>query len=160
MNLIPWRHRINVRPHVPSTLGSDPLRSEMDRMLEQFFGEPLAFDLAGVAAGAWTMPVDVSETAEAYLVRAELPGLDPKDVEITLSEGVLTIQGEKRAETQSENEGRHVSERRFGAFRRSFVLPSAVDESKVVARHENGVLRVELAKLAPVKPRKIEIKAS
>jgi HSP20 family protein len=141
-------------------VGCDPFTAEFDSMVERFFGQPLALERTGSEQRAWSMPVDITETNDAYHVEVELPGIDQKNVEVTLSEGVLTIQAEKQEVSRSDNDNRHVTERRYGSFRRSFVLPNSVDDSKVDARFEKGVLHVDLIKTAPVKARKIEIKAS
>lgn len=157
----PWKHKVQVRRNeVPAQLGGDPFQSEFDAMVERFFGPQAGLGVADAASRAWAMPVDILETGEGYRLRVELPGVDPKDVEVTLNEGVLTVQGEKRGDEQREGETRHISERRFGTFRRAFVMPNAVDESKVTAKFESGVLQIDVAKLAPVKPRRIEIQAS
>jgi HSP20 family protein len=104
--------------------------------------------------------MDVKETDKEIVIEAELPGMEEKDVSLTLQEGVLTVQGEKKIEYDEDKENDHMMERRYGSFQRSLRLPDTVDEDKVEARFENGVLRITLPKRpeAGGAQRKIEIK--
>ena len=150
--------------------GRDPFasfRHEMDRLFDDFFAptEPRSF--AGPAVGAqgggglgvWPS-LEVAETDQAYTVTAELPGIDPNDVEIDLRENALSISGEKRSERNEENGGRRYSERSFGRFERTIPLEAEVDADRVEARCENGILKITLPKneKARDKSRRIEIK--
>lgn len=90
--------------------------------------------------------IDVRETDKELVVEAELPGMDEKDVSVTLSNGVLTLKGEKKSEREEKKDNYHVSERSYGSFQRSFELGDAVDPDKVQASFEKGVLKVTLAK--------------
>jgi HSP20 family protein len=148
---------------------SDPfgaLRSEMDRLFDTFMGGlptfPSMFAPTGARGFALTPNLDVKETDKEVLVEAELPGLEDKDISLMIQNGVLTIQGEKRLEYDEEKENYHVMERRYGSFQRSLRIPDTVDEGKVEARFENGVLKVTLPKRAEVarEQRRIEIKKS
>ena len=105
--------------------------------------------------------VDLAEKDGEYEITAELPGLDEKDVELRLSNGVLSISGEKKAEHEEKDKNYHFSERRYGSFRRSFRVPEGVDESKIEAHFEKGVLTVKLPKSqqSADSGKKIEIKA-
>jgi HSP20 family protein len=110
---------------------------------------------------ALTVPeIDIRENANAIVVEAELPGVDEKDVTVTLANGVLTIKGEKKHQKEEKGESYHVVERSYGAFERAVRLPDTVDDAKVEAKFENGVLRVTAAKRpeAIKAERKIEIK--
>jgi HSP20 family protein len=104
--------------------------------------------------------MDVKETDKEIVIEAELPGMEEKDVSLTLQEGVLTVQGEKKIEYDEDKENYHMMERRYGSFQRSLRLPDTVDEDKVEARFENGVLRITFSKRpeAGGAQRKIEIK--
>jgi HSP20 family protein len=105
--------------------------------------------------------IDVSETESAYLVKAELPGVSRDGLDVTINDGVLTINAERNEEKKEEKEGRLIrQERYYGKFVRSLRLGSDVDESKVEARYEDGVLHLSLPKTAEVKPRKVDIKVS
>ncbi|MGQ9365974.1 Hsp20/alpha crystallin family protein [Azospirillum sp. A39] len=127
------------------------LRERMDRMFDGMFGylEPFG-RLRGVAPPVVMPHVDIAETADALTITAELPGLDEKDVTLTLLDGVLTLKGEKKAEKEEKDEQRsyHLVERSYGAFTRSFRLPETVDPDKVTATFEKGVLTVTVPKTA------------
>ncbi len=148
------------------------LRADMERLFDDFFaGTMMPFGGRGRlvepfrtferAFGAATPAVDLVETDKAFELKAELPGLDEKSVEVTLSENVLTIKGEKKEEHEEEQAGVHYAERRFGSFERAFRLPENVDQDAIAATFKNGVLTVTMPKTAePEKPqKKIEIKA-
>ena len=100
---------------------------------------------------------DVSETDKAIEITAEVPGIDEKEIEVTLSDGVLTIKGEKKAETEKQEQDYHLTERRYGAFSRSFRLPDTIDEAKVKASFDKGVLAVALPKRPQVKKQEKKI---
>lgn len=137
--------------------------SEMDRLLESFFGRrtpfaPLSFGLpsAGMPdlrdTGVALVPqVDVTEDDKAITVTAELPGLTEKDIEVTLEDGVLTLKGEKREEKSDATS--HMTERRYGRFQRSFRLPDGVDEDKVTAAVDKGVLHITVPKNPAAAPK-------
>ncbi|MDX1482874.1 MAG: Hsp20/alpha crystallin family protein [Alphaproteobacteria bacterium] len=137
------------------------LRAEVDRLFDDFgrkdfgFGRSL-FSLEpfkGVAPsfGAKMPVVNVSETDTAYEITAELPGIDEKDVEVSLADGVLTVKGEKKEEREEKEKNHYLSERTFGAFQRSFRLPENADDKKISADVAKGVLTVKIAKKAPAK---------
>lgn len=156
MQLIPWKQRNGIRP---SSASAHPLDAQFDTLVQQFFGEPFGVQSWARAAGLSTA-IDVSESADHVLVRAELPGVAPDEIEITFQDGVLTLSGEKRDEQRNEQDGWRMSERSFGSFKRSLAIAATIDESKISAEHKNGVLSVRLPKVEPVKPRKIEIRPS
>ena len=138
------------------------MQSEMNRMLDDMLGTTFRRpqrQLAGVTE--WAPAVDVVTKNGDLVVRAELPGVKQEDVDITLQNNVLTISGERKAEQEEERGGYYVRERRYGSFSRSFTLPEGVDESKVHARYENGVLEVTVEGAAAVQePRRIQIEGS
>jgi HSP20 family protein len=148
------------------------LQSEMDRLFDRFsrgfpslsMGRDLfdwdPFRASGGALGITAPHVDVSETDKSYEISAELPGLDEKNVNIELKDDVLTLTGEKKEESEKEEKDYHVSERRFGSFRRSFRLPSGADQEKISADFKNGVLKIAMPKSATAqkKGRKIDVK--
>ena len=123
----------------------------MDRLFDTFLGGgfptfPSIFG-SGVGRSAMLVPrMDVKETDKEIIIEAELPGLEEKDVSLTLQNGILTVQGEKKIEYDEEKENYHMMERSYGSFQRSLRLPDTVDEDKVEARFENGILRVTLPK--------------
>jgi HSP20 family protein len=146
---------------------SDPfsaLRAEMDSLFDSFIGGLPAFSgMFGSSGGrgfALIPHMDITETDKEIVVEAELPGLDEKDVSLALQDGVLTIRGEKKHERNEEKENYRMMERRYGSFQRSVQLPDTVDEDKVEATFNNGVLKVSLPKRpeASGKQRTIPIK--
>ena len=132
----------------------ESLRREMDRLWENFFGERGGLE----PIESWVHALDVTETKDSLIVKAELPGIDPKDVEISLSGNVLTIKGEKKQEKEEKDESYHLVERRYGSFVRSIRLPVEVQEDKIEASYKNGVLKVVLPKSEKAKRKEIKIK--
>jgi HSP20 family protein len=142
-------------------------RREMDRLFDDFssgFWRGSLFDMAPsrrAEATFRTMPaVDVSETDKAYEITAELPGLDEKNIEVKLANGVLSIKGEKQEEKEEKEKDYYRRERSFGSFERSFQVPDDVEEDKIAASFKNGVLSVTLPKSgeAQKQAKKIEVK--
>ena len=130
-----------------------PRRDLFDRFFEDF-GLPSVFS----EETGFSPAFDVSETDEEFTVKAELPGIVEKDIDISISDGILTIKGEKKHEKEEENACYHTVERRYGSFSRTMRLPTDVDAEKVDATFKDGVLRLALPKSEASKPRKIEIK--
>jgi HSP20 family protein len=106
----------------------------------------------------WIPTVDIEEGDQDYHITAELPGLRKEDVKITLQEGVLTLQGERKQEREEKGKRFHRVERSYGGFVRSFALPDVVDEAKVLAEFKDGVLHIRLPKSEKAKPKAIEVK--
>ena len=160
------------RTSAPSTVPNPwlNLRSEMDRLFDRFsgFGLPSMrrmFDLAPSVESTFTFnvpAVDVTEDDKAYKVTAELPGLDEKDIDVSVTGEVLTLKGEKRQEKEEKNKNWYVSERAYGAFQRAFALPEGVDRDKIAAEFAKGVLTVTLPKSAQAQSqqKKIDVKAA
>jgi HSP20 family protein len=142
----------------------DSLRSEIDRVFSEF-GSPSIFDRAfGRMPAAFSRgipAVDLVETEKAFELSAELPGVDAKDLDVTLADGILTIKGEKSEAKEEKDKGYYVSERRYGSFQRSLELPRGVDSEKIEANFSNGVLKLILPKTPErqKKDRKITVKA-
>ena len=132
------------------------LRREIDKLFEDTFGNAGAPVLS---SSGWLPAVDVKETNDALLFDLEMPGVAEDRLEITCEGGVLAIAGEKTAVKKEGDEGKwHIVERTFGSFRRSFQLPTNVQEDKIEATLTNGVLHVRVPKMELPKPRKIEVK--
>lgn len=145
-----------VRP-VERTRGWDVF-GDFDDLMGNWFRAPVT---ARRGDAARSPAIDVSETESAYLVKAELPGVSRDGLDVTINDGVLTINAERNEEKKEEKEGRLIrQERYYGKFVRSLRLGSDVDESKVEARYEDGVLHLSLPKTAEVKPRKVDIKVN
>ena len=133
------------------------VRREMERFFDRF-AEP-TWEPFEAMAGDWAPKLDLSETKDAMVVKAEMPGVDPKEIEISLTGDVLTLKGEKEKETEEKEERYHRVERTYGAFLRSVRLPMAVDGGKVTATFKNGVLIVTLPKTPAAKGTMIPVKA-
>jgi HSP20 family protein len=135
------------------------MEREMGDLFGRFFHDWPAGGLA-TRGRAWTPAVDMIDRPDEVVVRADLPGLEQKDVDVTIQEGMLTIRGERKEEREEKKEGEdyYHAERAFGAFVRSMPLPPGVDPEKVKATFKNGILEVHLQKTKESKARKIEIK--
>ena len=145
MELMPWKPFGEL----------DTFRREMDSLFERFMGgRPFTRRLRE----EWLPSVDISETKNDLVVKAELPGLDPKDIDVSITGNVLTIKGEKKEEKEEKDEQRHYMERYHGSFQRSFQLPAEVKSDKIDASFDKGVLKVTLPKTEQAKKKEIEIK--
>jgi HSP20 family protein len=109
-------------------------------------------------ATAWAPALDISERKDAYLVTVELPGVEPDDLEITMEDGLLTIQGERHFAHDSSEQQFHRVERRYGAFRRSITLPAQVQAEQIQASFDNGVLQIVVPKMEEAKPKRIQVR--
>lgn len=105
----------------------------------------------------WAPAVDIKETAEAYNIEAELPGMSKDDVKVTVQDGVLSIQGERKHEEETDDKKHHRIERVYGSFLRRFTLPENVDENSIRANFKDGVLSLTLTKAEPAEPKAIEV---
>jgi HSP20 family protein len=108
----------------------------------------------------WIPTVDISENDQGYLIKAELPEVKKDDVKVTVEDGVLTIQGERRQEKEEKGKKYHRVERSYGSFVRSFSLPESVDEGAVKAEYKDGVLNLHLPKTEKVKPKAIDVRVA
>lgn len=143
----------------------DNLHREMDRLFDEFFrGTP--FRSVGLpetfAFGDVTPTIDVAEDDKAFRVSVELPGMDEKDIDLSLADGLLTIRGEKKREHEDKGKDFYRKERSFGSFRRALPIPGDVDDSKIDAQFKKGVLMITLPKTeeAKKKVRHIDVKAA
>ncbi len=132
------------------------LQREMDRLFEDFFRR------GGLLRGEWRWApsVDVIETNDTVVVKAELPGMDPKDVDISVSGDTLTIKGEKKEEREEKGKTFYRMERCYGSFCRSIDLPTSVEADRAKADYKNGILEITLPKSEQVKAKKIPIKTN
>lgn len=129
---------------------------DFGRMLDHFFtGAPR---LRREAAEGWQVQIDVTETEDAFVVNAEVPGIDPAELEISVQGDVLILAGEKRSEETKTEGPATYTERRYGSFRREIPLRSEVDAAEAAADHKNGVVTIRLPKAVAVRPRRIEVK--
>jgi len=129
------------------------LDREINSLVKTFWGEPSCAN----GPGGWNPKVDVAELEDRYEVQAEVPGLTKEDVTVTLKDGVLTIEGEKKQSGETSENGYRRSERVYGKFSRSFNLGDRVSADKISAAYKDGVLTVTLPKAEEVKPKAIEV---
>lgn len=114
-------------------------------------------DASNIVTSAWRPAVDIKEEKDRFVILADLPGVDPKDIEITTENGMLTVRGERKAEKEEEREGFRRVERVRGTFYRRFSLPDTADTSAIQAHGKDGVLEITLPKHEKVQPRKISV---
>ena len=133
----------------------------MDRVFDRFMDESL-FDMPtlwqrgnGQANG---LALDVVEQDDKFVVKASVPGINPEEIEVTFTDGLLTIKGETKEDHEVKEENYHLRERHYGSFMRRIALPTNIDAEKIDAANENGVLTLTLPKAEEVKPRRIEVK--
>lgn len=149
MSVIRWRGEEN------------PYATFQQEMLNKVFPEfgPWGRGAAPAPAGRWVPAIDVTETPETFVVETEVPGIDPKKIEISVIGDTLTVTGEKESTEETKDVVRHHVERTYGAFARSVTLPAAVDPDRLSATSKDGILTITLGKREEVKPRRISVKA-
>lgn len=153
MTLIRWNPLRDVTAWHPVKDFED-MHREIDRMFNRFRS-----DAHDEEASKTLMPaVDIVERENDFNIKLELPGVENKDVKITVQNDILTIKGEKKQESEKKGENYHRVERSYGIFQRSFTLPSSVNSEKIDASYDNGVLTVSVPKLEEAKPKEIEVK--
>jgi HSP20 family protein len=137
------------------------VQDRMNRMFDEVFrGVNRPADEDWALGGTWAPPVDIFEHDGNIVLKAELPGVDPKDVDVRLENNVLTLKGERKFDSEVKREHYHRVERAYGAFSRSFTLPNVVDTDKIKAEYKDGVLRVTLPQRDEAKPKQISIQVS
>lgn len=134
------------------------LQSRLNRAFDTTLAGPARND-EDLLTGAWTPPVDILETKEKTVLKAELPGFDENQIHLHFEDGILSLEGERKFEKESADENYHRVERSYGKFVRSFTIPSNVDNEKISAAFQNGILTVELPKREETKPKAIKIQA-
>ena len=132
------------------------LQGDLDRMFGDAFGRRLSEE----STLPWAPPVDVEETADRYVVRAELPGLKQEDIKISVEDNRLVIHGEKRREAEQAGTNYHRVERVYGQFERSFTLTHAVRQDRIEAIYKDGILEVQIPKAEEAKAREIQVKVA
>lgn len=143
MEIVPWR---------PFGGELSSFRKEMDSLWNRFFGET---PLAKQFTEEWSPSVDISETKDKLVIKAELPGLEAKDVNVSISGDLLTIKGEKKKKEEEKDEHHYCCERYYGSFQRAFQLPTGVQSDKVETTFDKGVLKVMLPKVEEAKKKEI-----
>jgi HSP20 family protein len=148
---------MNVTRYEPWVL-VNRLHQDLDRLLGREFGH--ADDESRGAVSDWLPAVDVQERPDAFLLQADLPGVDSKDIDITMENGVLSLRGRRQHETKQENGGSLRVVGVCGDFFRRFTLPDSADPEAISAQMTNGVLTVRIGKRAEIQPRRIEVRSS
>ena len=134
---------------------------DMKRVLERFFGSAAtaddARDESAVVTSQWVPRVDIKEESDRFVILADLPGIDPQEVEVLMDKGILSIKGERRSESSEQTERFSRIERRYGSFHRRFALPDTADAEGITARGQNGVLEIAIPKKPESTPRRIQV---
>jgi len=133
------------------------LVSRLQKDIDRLWGSPVA---TAADSGAWLPPVDISEEANQFVLHVDLPGVDPRAVEITSDKGVLTIRGQRSANSTQTAEGYRRVERTKGEFQRRFSLPDSADTQNIKAKSVHGVLEIVIPKVAQVQPQRIVVEAA
>src|SRR5262245_15001317 len=160
MSLVPWKSKSAETPEGRSSPIAE-FRSEVNRLFDSFLREPFGALSESVASwGRWSPALDVSESDTEVTVRAEVPGIDPKDLDITVTADRLTVSGEKKETIEKRDRDVSHRESRYGSFSRTVPLPTSVDPQHVTAEYSHGVLKVTLKKTPSAKAKKIQVKSS
>ncbi len=144
MKLVPRDPFFNYLPHLKD--------------INRFFNLELDDEDSTIATSAWTPAVDIAEKNDHFLIEADVPGVDPKDIEVSMENGVLTLKGERESEVKEEKEGYTRVERSHGSFYRRFSLPESADPENISAKSSKGVLQISVGKKETAKPKKITVK--
>lgn len=134
----------------------DQLHRDLDRIAQNRVTQPQNEN----PTADWAPAVDIIEEKDRYVLRADVPGVDPADIDVSMDSGVLTVSGERRTETRTEDEGFRRVERSFGRFYRRFNLPDTADADGIKATSSNGILEISIPKLPEVKSRRIAVEAA
>jgi HSP20 family protein len=133
-------------------------QDEMNRMFEQFFRGGTGEE-AGWGVRTWAPPVDIYETDDALVLKAELPGISKDDVSVEIHQNTLSLRGQRKHEAEVKEDRYHRVERAYGTFQRSFVLPTMVDQKHVQATYKDGILELRLPKSEAAKPKRVAIQS-
>jgi len=133
-------------------------QKEFDRLFREAFTP--GFGEGEISTRTWAPPVDIFENENNIMLKAELPGVDPKDVEVRVEDNTLYLKGERKFERETQEENYHRVERSYGCFARSFSLPNSIDAEKVAAEYKDGLLTLTLPKREEAKPKTIRINVS
>lgn len=145
---------MTLRRYEPWT-GLNQLHNEMDRLFNRY--TPQGSDDTAMSTCDWTPAVDVKEDDEQFLIQADVPGVDPKEIHVHMDKGLLTIEGKREDEKREEKEGYKRVERVYGSFMRRFTLPDTADANNIKAESKNGVLEIVIPKKAAEQPRRIKV---
>ena len=149
MSIVRYRQR-------PSEMA---LHDEIKQVFDRFFNQDDT-DASAVAPAQWVPRVDLKEESGRFVIYADLPGIDPKDIEVQMDKGILSIKGERSSESTTETERFSRVERRYGSFHRRFALPDSADPEGITASGRNGVLEIVIPKRPETTPRRIQVDAA
>ena len=148
MNIVRYRHR-------PAQFA---LQDEISQVFDRFFNDSQTdADGSAVVTAQWVPRVDIKEEAERFVIYADLPGIDPQEIEIQMDKGILSIKGERKSESTTETERFSRVERRYGSFHRRFALPDSADPEGITANGRDGVLEIVIPKRPETTPRRIQV---
>ncbi len=161
MRLVPFTSRIHRSQDESNMPGVFSSRGDLDRLFDRVMRSPLMGmdELIGPMAGSWMPSVDISESENAIVLRAEVAGIDPDQINITISGDRLILSGKKEEQHEEKDEHFYHCERRFGAFERSIDLPATADSEKISAGCTNGVLTIHIPKHETAKPKRVPIES-
>jgi HSP20 family protein len=160
MNLVPWKNKSGEMQEGHRWPTSE-FRSEINRLVDSLWREPFGALSESVSSlGQWAPALDISENDTHVTVRAEVPGVDPKELEITVTGDRLTVAGEKKETVEKKDQDTSYRESRYGSFSRTMRLPASVDSQQVTAEHVNGVVTITLKKTAAATAKKIRVKTT
>ena len=152
---------MNKMVHYPQwsndSAAQDPLRQLVDRLFEGSLFQSSSNDESSIVTSQWIPRVDIKEESDRFVLYADIPGVDPDQIEVQMDKGMLTIKGERTSETTIENERFSRIERRHGAFHRRFALPDSADPEGISAHGDNGVLEITIPKRPETTPRRIQV---
>ncbi|MDO8630140.1 MAG: Hsp20/alpha crystallin family protein [Phycisphaerales bacterium] len=158
MNLIPWKNkREEISGYAPFEIAISRFRDEMDNLFERFAGDPWWVMSAATRFGQGPR-MDLAETDNEITIKAELPGVDAKNLDVNVTGSTLTIRGEKKQDREEKGRDYYYAERQYGGFHRAVQLPATVDPEKVNAEFKNGVLTIRLTKRPEARSKKITVK--
>ena len=164
MTLIPWKNKVETASLLSVTdRPMDRLRNEMESLFDRFLGDRWSTGFTGDSELApWfrDLRADLVESDDTVTVTVEAPGVDPKDLDISVTGQTLTIRGEKRQDREEKKSHYHYVERSFGSFQRNILLPAGIDAGSVNATFKNGVVTIQLAKRPEAKPKRIPVKSA
>jgi HSP20 family protein len=133
-------------------------RHQMDRLFDSFFGSSPWDEDSTLPGSSWTPDLEVADTGKEIVVKVEVPGLGPEDIDVRVTGNTLTLSGEKKEESEEKREGYYRSERRFGSFTRTIPLPAGARSDAVTADYDKGILTVRIAKSEDAVSKRIEIR--
>lgn len=148
---------MNLTRHPQQAAGQSLLQDEFKQLFERFFQMGESADESSVVTSQWSPRVDILEEGDRFVILADLPGVDPADVEVLMDKGILSIRGERRSEATRQTDRYSRIERRYGMFHRRFALPDSADAEGITANGRNGVLEISIPKRPETTPRRIQV---